>query len=221
MATLNAERFLAESLGSVAAQTLPPLEIILVDGGSSDATADIAATFPATRVLRQETRGFATAWNEGIMAARGSLIALLDSDDRWPADKLQCQVKRMSEAPAVDLVLGHVRFFLTGPPPAHFKPELLERAHRGPMPGALLARRSVFDRIGWFEDRWAIAGDVDWFARLVDAGVPTAMLDDVVIEKRVHQSNLSYTAARAPAYRREILEALRDSVHRKRNREQS
>ena len=221
MATLNAERFLAESLGSVTAQSLPVLEIIVVDGGSSDATAEIAATFPKTRVLRQKTRGFAAAWNEGIQAAHGSLIALIDSDDRWPPDKLRFQVERLSRLPGADVVLGHVRFFLTGAAPAHFKPGLLERPHPGHMPGALLARRSVFDRVGWFEDRWAIASDFDWFARIVDSGIPTAMLDEVVLEKRVHQSNLSYTTARTPVVRREILDALRDSVHRKRSQERS
>lgn len=220
MATLNAERFLAESLASVATQSLSPHEIVVVDGGSSDATLDIANSFAGVRVLRQRTQGFAMAWNEGIQAARGSFIALLDSDDRWRPDKLRLQIDRMTHPPAVDAVLGHVRFFVTGDAPAHFRPELLEKAHPGHMPGALLARRDLFDRIGWFEDRWAIAGDVDWFARLIDSKAPVAMLEDVVLEKRVHSTNLSYTAARTPVVRREILGALRESIHRKRERGQ-
>lgn len=219
MATLNAERFLSESLGSVAAQSMRPHEIIVVDGGSTDATLDIAASFPGTRIIQQKTQGFAMAWNEGIQAAEGSLIALIDADDRWPSGKLQHQIHRMNQSPALDAVMGHVRFFLTGVAPPHFKPELLQSTHPGLMPGALLARRSLFDRVGWFESRWTIAGDVDWFARLVDRRVPFAMLDEVVLEKRVHDSNLSYTAARTPVVRREIIEALRDSILRKRKRQ--
>lgn len=216
MATLNAAAFLNESLSSVAAQTAPAHEVIVVDGGSHDATVDIARSFPRTRVLRQVSEGFAPAWNEGIRAAEGSVIALIDADDRWTASKLRLQLDRLQGTPPVDVVLGHVRFFLTGAPPAHFRMELLARAQPAYMPGALLARRQVFDRLGAFGEQWKIASDVDWFARLLDSGIPLALLDEVVLEKRVHDSNLSYTTARSPVVRREILAALRDSVRRKR-----
>lgn len=216
MATLNAASFLSECLDSVVAQTSPPHEIIVVDGGSEDATVEIARSFPRTRVLRQVSEGFAPAWNEGIRAASGSLIALIDADDRWTASKLRRQLDRLEGTPRVDVVLGHVRFFLTGPPPPHFRPELLGEPQPAYMPGALLARRRVFDQLGAFGEQWKIASDVDWFARLLDSGIPLALLDEVVLEKRVHDSNLSYTTARTPTVRREILAALRDSIRRKR-----
>lgn len=218
MATLNAAAYLRECLTSVLAQTYPAGEIIVVDGGSSDATVEIARSFARTRVLQQVGQGFAAAWNEGIAAAEGSVIALVDSDDRWPREKLHLQLDRLSRAPWVDVVLGHVRFFLTGDPPAHFRRELLERPQAAYMPGALLARRRVFEQLGTFDSRWKIASDVDWFSRLLDSGIPLALLDEVVLEKRVHDSNLSYTTARTPVVRQEILAALRDSVRRKRGR---
>lgn len=216
IATLNAAPFLKECLTSVVTQASPPHEIIVVDGGSDDGTVEIARAFPRTRVLRQVSEGFAPAWNEGIRAALGSLIALIDSDDRWTPSKLRLQLDRLKAMPPVDVVLGHVRFFMTGDPPAHFRQELLDRPQPAYMPGALLARREVFDQVGAFGDQWKIASDVDWFSRLLDSGIPLALLDDVVLEKRVHDSNLSYTTARTPVVRREILAALRDSVRRKR-----
>lgn len=215
MATLDAAAFLAEALASVRAQSVAPREVVIVDGGSVDATVDVARSFGA-RVVRQQSRGFAAAWNEGIAAASTGLIAFLDSDDRWTPRKLELQTDRIANDPSLAAVSGRVRFFLDGPPPPHFNLDLLAGTHPAYVPGAMLIRRSVFDRIGVFDGRWTIAGDVDWCARLVDAGAAPYFSDDVVLEKRVHAGNLSYTAARTPVVRREILESLRESAARKR-----
>lgn len=217
IAAKNAERYLREALDSVMAQTYDRHETIVVDGHSTDATADIVSAFPDVRHVLQKGNGFAVAWNEGIDVARGDLVALLDSDDLWTRDKLALQVARLQSAPRVDCVLGHLRFFLggEGPPPPSFRQELLQTPHPGHMPGTLLARRSVFETVGRFGASWEIASDVDWFARLKDSGTPVAMLRDVVLHKRVHDTNLSYTA-QAPIYRREMLQVLKASADRQR-----
>lgn len=219
IAARNAERYLRDALDSVMAQTYDRHETIVVDGHSTDGTADIVRSFSGVRHAMQKGSGFAVAWNEGIDAAQGDLVALLDSDDIWTRDKLALQVARLQEEPRVDCVLGHLRFFLggDGPPPPSFRPELLASAHPGHMPGALLARRAVFETVGRFGASWEIASDVDWFARLKDSGTPVAMLPNVLLHKRVHDANLSYTA-RVPIYRREILQALKDSADRQRGR---
>ncbi len=219
IAAKNAERYLREALDSVMAQTYDRHETIVVDGHSTDGTAEIAESFPGVRHVLQRGSGFAVAWNEGIDVAQGDVVALLDSDDVWTRDKLALQVARLHAAPRVDCVLGHLRFFLggEGPPPPSFRVELLNSAHPGHMPGALLARRAVFDTVGRFGAAWEIASDVDWFARLKDSGTPVAMLPDVVLHKRVHDSNLSYTA-HVPTYNREILRALKESADRQRGR---
>lgn len=219
IAARNAGRFLSQALDSVLAQTYDCHETIVVDGQSTDDTAEISRSRPGVRHVLQKGRGFAGAWNEGIDEAKGELVALLDSDDIWSPDKLALQVARLRQEPRVDCVLGHVRFFLDGegPPPPSFRPELLEAPHPGNMPGALLARRSVFETVGRFGEAWEVASDVDWFARLKDSATPVAMLAEVLILKRVHASNLSYTT-RAPIYRREMLLALKESADRQRGR---
>jgi hypothetical protein len=93
----NGEAFLAEALESALAQSLAPLELIVVDDGSSDSSAEIAELYGA-RVIRQANAGTAAAVNAARAAARGELLALLDADDRWPADRLAGSVAALGDA---------------------------------------------------------------------------------------------------------------------------
>jgi glycosyltransferase involved in cell wall biosynthesis len=90
----NAERFLAETIETALAQTIQPLEIIVVDDGSSDGSAAVARSFGnSVRLLQQTNQGESVARNNGIEASRGEWIALLDSDDLWDPRKLEKQVE--------------------------------------------------------------------------------------------------------------------------------
>jgi hypothetical protein len=109
----DAEAFLAEALASALGQDYPAdrLDVVVVDDGSSDASAAIAAGFAEreperVRVLRQANAGTAAAVNAARAAARGELLALLDADDRWPADKLVNQVRALDAAPDAGLLYG-------------------------------------------------------------------------------------------------------------------
>jgi len=215
VAVRDGERHLAEALGSALAQTRPPDEIVVVDGGSRDRSREIAAAHARTRVVAQRGVGLAAAWNTGIEAARGDALALLDGDDRWPPDKLACQLEALDRHPPWDAVIGRVRFFLEpgARPPATFRRELLEGTHPGRIPGALLARRRAFERVGGFDPGLRIAADVDWFARAKDAGLAIGVLDALCLEKRVHGENLSHDARTND---RELLRLLRASIARQR-----
>ena len=82
--TYNYARFLAEAIDSALGQSYAPLEIIVVDDGSTDATSEVLAAYgDRIRVLRQKNQGVAMARNAGIAAARGDYLAFLDSDDAW------------------------------------------------------------------------------------------------------------------------------------------
>jgi glycosyltransferase involved in cell wall biosynthesis len=214
VAVKNGERFLSEAIASIVAQTYPHREIVVVDGGSSDRSAEIARSFPEVRCIAQRGDGLAGAWNQGVEAARGELIAFLDSDDRWIPDKLERQVELLAREPELGGVIGRVRFTLEPGlrPPAGFRPELLEGDHPAQMPGALLVRREVFQRIGDFDPSYGVTMDIDWFARVKDAGLRFGELAQVVIEKRLHDSNLSH--ADGELYAREVLRAMRDSASR-------
>ncbi len=210
MATLNADRFLRTALDSIASQTLAVDELVIADGGSTDQTLQIARRHPFARIVQQSGKGLPDAWNSALAHCTGDVVAFLDSDDMWTADKIELQVRHLEENWAIEAVVGHVQFFLEegAACPRNFKPELLNGTYPAPMPGALLIRRSACDKVGLFDTRFPIACDIDWFARLRDLQIRIATLPNLFIRKRVHQSNLSLAPSFQPGYQRELAQLL-------------
>ncbi|HTU12076.1 MAG TPA: glycosyltransferase [Allosphingosinicella sp.] len=213
MAVRNGERYLAEAIASIFGSHRRPLEILLVDGGSTDATVAIAAAQPLTRIVRQQGTGIADAYNLGIASARGDAIAFLSHDDLWADGKLDVQLAAMDADASLMLTVGLVRHVLVGDAPPGFRVDLLGRDVPGFIMETLVARREVFDALGGFDARLATAEDVDWFARAHDAGVRIALLPHRLLTKRIHGSNASLTDGKGT---RHLLSALRASVGRKR-----
>jgi glycosyltransferase involved in cell wall biosynthesis len=217
IAVRNGARFLAEAIDSVHAQTYGYVEIVVVDGASTDGSAQIAGSYPGVRCIQQAAdTGFAGAWNQGIEASRGPLLAILDSDDVWAREKLERQVHVLRRRPEVDYVITHVRFLVEPgvSVPPNFDPWLLESSHVASMPSALLIRREAFAAVGPFPTDLTIANDIDWFARAKDLPLTIDVIPEVLVYKRVHDKNISY--AKAGALSSELLELLRRSVRRQR-----
>lgn len=213
----NGERFLREALESVVAQTYCPLEIWVIDGHSTDDSLKIARSFPEVRIVMQTDDGLSNAFNAGIAAATGEFVAVIASDDRWLPEKIALQVAFMQEHPEIDLSITRFRFFLEPgyPIPTGFKSSLLEGDHTGQIMETLLVRRTVFALVGGFDPAYT-AGDVDWFARVKDKGMTMALIPQVMLHKRIHDSNLSSNTA---VNNQELLRILRRSVVRQRTGE--
>ncbi|MES3035472.1 MAG: glycosyltransferase [Gemmatimonadota bacterium] len=211
----NAARHLADALDSIAASTLQPREVIVVDGGSPDDTVAIARRYPFVWVVPQRSRGIAEAYNEGIEASTQPLLAFLSADDRWMPDKLARQAASLQADPSLGLVACHVLHALEPgcAPPAGFRLSLLD----GPVPAfimeSLMVRRTVFAQVGGFDPAFAVSEDTDWFARTRDAGVRSAVLDETLVWKRVHDANSSLNE---PSINGLLLRALRGTLQRKR-----
>ncbi|HEX3110532.1 MAG TPA: glycosyltransferase family A protein, partial [Thermoanaerobaculia bacterium] len=95
----NYARYLGEAIDSALGQTLPPLEVIVVDDGSTDDTPAVLAAYgDRIRVLRQKNAGVAVARNSGIAAARGECVAFLDADDVWLPRKLELQIPLFTDS---------------------------------------------------------------------------------------------------------------------------
>jgi len=215
LAVHNGERYLAESISSVLAQTYQPVEIIVVDDGSTDSTADIARSFERVRYVYESNQGHAAAMNLGIETASGEFLAFLDADDLWVANKLELQVGYLVEHPTVDYVIAKTRNFLepNAQLPARVTKDLLLTDSVLLSLGTLVARRATFQVTGGFDVSYAHAKDVDWFFRAKEAGLCMAVLPEVLLHRRLHGSNRSF---RTRARRSDFMRALRSSIERRR-----
>jgi len=147
----NAAPFLGETLESALAQTHSPLEVIVIDDGSTDDSAAIAESFgPPVRVIRQENQGESVARNRGMDEARGEWIALLDADDVWKPQKLERQTATLDE----DVVAAHTNLYYFGdaggrthiekvPEHERYCVEQLALTNYFLCPSALLVRKSL------------------------------------------------------------------------------
>jgi glycosyltransferase involved in cell wall biosynthesis len=200
----------------VLAQTYRQLELIVVDGGSSDRSGEIARSFRGVRCVPQAGTGLADAWNQGIERARGELIAFISADDRWTADKLRRQVDCLVRQPGLVYAIAWFRFFLEPgcSLPRGFDATLMDRDLVGRIPETLVARRDAFEIVGRFSTAYAAAQDVAWFVRAQEIGAPMAVLPHVLLHKRIHDGNLSSNAAvNTPA----LLQVLQHSLQRRRS----
>jgi len=212
----NGAPYIGEALESVLAQDYEPLELIVVDDGSTDGSADVARGFADVRVVVQENGGNGSARNRAVEEASGELYAFLDADDRFTPGKLTIQKAALDADPGLDMVFGHVREFVS--------PELDEetRARIRPpapepmpwtAPNLMLIRRDSFDRVGPFTTAVRVGVTVDWFARASEAGLRYSILPDVVLERRLHTQN---NGLRESASRSQYLEVIRQAMERRR-----
>lgn len=182
----DAAPYIAEAIESVLAQTHSELELIVVDDGSEDDSAEIARGFePAARVVEMEWGGEARARNRGVELSTGAYLGFLDADDRWLPDKLQLQLAALAD-PEVEIAFGHMRQFRS----PELGPEVGAFAGEGEtlpcvMSGGMLVSRADFDRVGPFAD-FRIASTMDWLMRARDLGLRERMLPEVVLHRRLH-----------------------------------
>ena len=209
----NGAQYIAEALTSVQRAGRAPLEILLIDGHSTDSTVETASRFPGVRIVPQDGKGIPAAYNQGIALARGDTVAFISHDDIWMDAKLDLQLRAMEADPSLEFTVGMVEHFLAGSaPPPGFRQDLLTKPVPGLIMEALVARKSVFDRVGLFDTSFAVAEDTDWFARAKDAGAKMAVLPQILVRKRVHDSNSSLNTANINHL---LLRALRGSIDRK------
>lgn len=208
----NGERALPGALACIDAQTRPPERVLLVDGQSTDRTAEIAKSHARVEYVLQPDLGLAAARNLAIERCGTDVIAFLDHDDRWAPEKLERQLSELEARPDLGYVTCLLRRRRTDDAHQTFD-QLDEDIVAGTTPSALVARRSVFDAIGGFDPGLRIGCDADWFARARDHGVPSEVLDDVLVDKLLHDRNLSSDAA---TNQREMLTVVRRSLQRKR-----
>lgn len=212
----NGEAYLAEAIESVLAQTRPCEQLIVVDNGSTDRSAEIARGFDAAVELVEEPRaGVGPARNAALRMARGDFVAFLDADDLWTPEKTELQLAAFAARPELSLVFGHVRQFAD--------PELSEaeraalRLPAEPQPGAhtgaMMASRSAIEAVGPWPEDVKLSDGLTFLLRAGELDLERAMLPEVVMMRRVHGANHSI---RNRDERTEFARLLKRSLDRRR-----
>jgi glycosyltransferase involved in cell wall biosynthesis len=190
----NCAKFLAETLDSVFAQTYRPIEVIVVDDGSTDHTVEIVRAYPDVRYFYQENQGVSVARNVAIAAAQGEFIAFLDGDDIWKPDKLNIQITYMLDNPNVGITGTKALNFLESGTevPAWFKPERDLGEPTVIIPSTVVVCKSVFTQIGDFSSTYRASEDTEWLCRAKDAQISIVTIPEILTLRRFHGSNLSW-----------------------------
>ncbi|NYE18728.1 glycosyltransferase family 2 protein [Microbacterium immunditiarum] len=191
VATNRAGEHLGEALDSVAAQTHPAVELIVVDDGSADpdAVAAIVSRASNARLLRQPPTGVSAARNRGAGEARGELLTFLDDDDRWHPERLARHAAvHVDDPDAVASYCGIQTIDATGERVLAPADQVavastadIARRRTGILLGNLVMRRDRFAEVGGFDEGLRLAEDYDLILRLAQLGrfafVPGALVD--------------------------------------------
>jgi glycosyltransferase involved in cell wall biosynthesis len=212
----NGEAYLGEAIASVRRQSHPPLEIVVIDDGSTDGTASLAERLGSDiRLIRRPHSGVTVSRNRGIQAARGDLIAFLDCDDVWADDKLALQIPILAAHPNIEIVLGHTRrMWAPAAGGADAAALRLTESELALHLGAALIRRSTFERLGLFDEALPTAEDWDWFMRARERGAVVVVHPHVTLLYRRHGGNMSNDE---PATRTALVGLIRRSIARRRS----
>ena len=187
----NRRGLIGQALDSVLNQTHPPMQIIVVDDGSTDDTSSfVAASYPSVDLIVQNNRGVSAARNTGIVACRGTWVAFLDSDDSWLPTKLDRQLDIMAENPEHRLCHTEEIWIRNGRRVNQMKKHkksggwIFERclALCCISPSSALIRRDVFDDIGMFDESLPACEDYDFWLRIT-AKEPVVFVDEPLITK--------------------------------------
>lgn len=213
--TYNGVRYIAAALDSVRAQTYDSsrIEVVVVDDGSTDGTAELVESRGDVRCVRQANAGVAAARNHGVAETTADVVMLLDQDDLWEPDKVALQMEYLRAHPDAGFVACHAQAFAEPGVVAHSEEVrlLMERPRPFIFPSALAIRRESFVRVGGFDQTYSLGSDMDWLIRARRCGVETHVLSQLLCHYRIHTANSSRDLAGS---QRDILRALRAARRR-------
>lgn len=193
MAAYNAAEHIGEALESVLAQDWRPLEVVVVDDGSTDETASIVARYPDVVCVQQDNKGPSAARNAAVEHSSGEFVANFDSDDLLPTTRVHDQVGYLLAHPEVGAVFGRQEWLNA--------PEWMARdTVYGDVDGiplsSVMFRRDVFLELGGYDTSFVHGEDMDLLVRMRERGIEYQVIPEVVLYRRYQDSSL--TGGRAP-----------------------
>ncbi|MET4579152.1 glycosyltransferase family 2 protein [Ottowia thiooxydans] len=212
----NRQTYIAQAIESALNQTMLHHEIIVIDDGSTDDSAKVVQAYGnRVQYFHQHNQGASKAKNVGVERACGEYISFLDSDDFWPSDKLQIQLKHFTQSPAVDILHGYAQQFVDADLTPEEKAQLFcpPEPMAAPVSGTLLVRKEVFKRVGGFREDLLVGIDIEWHLRAKSMGLRIETLPDILLHRRIHKTNSGATHRTA---RQQHLSILKEHLDRRR-----
>ena len=210
--TYNSRAFVGRAIQSALEQTVPPLEVVVVDDGSKDGTGELIAREFGNRVIYhyQENRGVSAARNAGIRLCSGDWIAFLDADDTWVPEKLELQVQELIAN--ADAGMMACELFSWSPDtgeciPSRLPASLSSKDIRNHLklrtlfvPGVMMVRRDIFEHVGTFDEELASGEDREFVARIAAAHYKIAVVRSALLRKTKVTSGVSWDPERIIRY---------------------
>jgi glycosyltransferase involved in cell wall biosynthesis len=215
--TFNRAGLVREAISSVLAQDYARLELLVIDDGSNDHTPEVVRAFgTAVTFIQQSHTGVSAARNRGVAASHGELVAFLDSDDLWLPGKVTAQVALFQQQPQVQVCYTDEIWMRRG---VRVNPRQIHQKHAGWIflhslprciisPSSIMLRRTLWNRLGGFDERLPACEDYDLWLRLTTV-VPVSLLPERLIVKRGgHADQLSRCVPVLDQYRIMALEKI-------------
>jgi glycosyltransferase involved in cell wall biosynthesis len=212
----NTERYVADAINSILRQTSRASEIIVVDDGSTDASADVVKSFgSAITYCYQRNRGAAAARNTGIRLAGGNFLAFLDADDLWTPDKTRRQLDLFATHADIQIVFGNVEQFVSPELDPRAQSRLRTELKRMPgyHVGTMLIETDAFHQVGYFSEELHLGEFIDWFDRAQQSNLRQVMVEDMVMRRRIHRTNQGLFKRE---FRKDYITVLKAAIDRKR-----
>lgn len=185
----NGELYIKEAIESILIQEYEPIEIIVIDDGSTDGSAKITKKFPKIKYIYQENSGPVKARNKALLLATGEFITFIDADDVYLNNSLWELSSYLKKNPKVDIIEGRVQHLFKATNANNFITKTPAFYHC--FLGCSLYRKSVFNTVGKFEDTLTYGDDADWFIRAWEHNIVKHRIDATVLLYRRHDSNIT------------------------------
>ena len=212
--TYNAAAFLPEALATVRAQYYAPLEIVIVDDGSTDPTRNLIRDWPGVRYFYQSNQGPSAARNAGIDAAQGELLAFLDADDLWTSNHLQLLLPPLLADRKLRFAWGQSQVVnLEVDADGAWTQEVLHDSVPQFLIGSGVYRPQAFQDVGRFDPALKLGEDVDWILTARQKRVPHLQLADTTLIYRKHEGSLT---SGKTFHDLNVMTVIRRSIHRHR-----
>ena len=224
----NRREFLKRSIDSAINQTKKPLEIIVVDDGSTDGTETmIKSDYDFVKFIKQKNKGVSAARNIGIKVSIGEWICFLDSDDEWKKDKLEKQINAMKSNPGYKFFHSNEIWIKNG---LRINQKKKHKKYGGDIfdkcldmcrisPSSVMIDKTVFDEVGNFNEDLVVCEDYELWLRICDKYRVFFIDEPLIIKYGGHQGQLSYSIESIENHRIKALEYLiLENLNRKNKR---